>query len=121
MAYWIEIAKSAFWKSILFFFDDPKKALITFALVTVVTAFIVWWFRSKAAFAEHWKSNIAIPIAGGIGTWLLVFLYYLLIGPGQNMEQIKLLQCAEHPRHRWLHFGRDWLRLLLRQSTRRVS
>ena len=91
MNYWIETAKSAFSKSLLFFFDDPRKALFIFALGAVVTTLIVWWFRSKEAFTEHWKSNIAIPIAGGICTWLPIFAYYLLIGPGQDIEKISLL------------------------------
>ena len=90
MGYWIEIAKSAFWKSLLFFSDDPTKALITLVPGVVFTALIVRWFRSKEAFTEHWISNIAIPTAGGICAWLLVFVYYLLIGPGQDTEQIRL-------------------------------
>lgn len=90
MGYWIEVGKSAFWKSLLFFSDDPKKALILFVLGVVVTTLIVWRFRSKEAFTEHWKSNIAIPVAGGICTWLLIFVYYLLVGPGQETEELRL-------------------------------
>ena len=53
-------------------------------------AFIVWKFRSKEAFKEHAISKIAIPIGAGLGTWVLIFVYYLLIGPGQYTEQIKV-------------------------------
>jgi hypothetical protein len=90
MGYWIEIGRSAFWKSLLFFFDDPKKALILFVLGAAVPTLIVRLFRSKEAFTEHWKSNIAIPVAGGICTWLLIFVYYLLVGPVQETEELRL-------------------------------
>src|SRR5271166_5297061 len=94
MGYWIEIAKSAFWKSLLFFFDDPKKAIIIFVFGVAVTTFIVWRVRSKEAFTEHWKSNVAIPIAGGIGNWMPILVYYLLVGPSQDSEQLRLSLAA---------------------------
>jgi hypothetical protein len=90
MGYWAEIAKSAAWKALLFFFDDPKKALITFVLVTVVTTLMVLWLRSKEAFKEYQIPNIAIPIPAAICTWLLVFAYYLLISPGHDIQQIRV-------------------------------
>ena len=76
MSYWIEIAKSAFWKSLIFFFDDPKKALITSVLGVVVPTLIVWRFRSKEAFTEHGKFKHRDPdcrrnLHLAAGFWLL--------------------------------------------------
>ena len=82
--YWSDTLKTAFCKSLLIFFDDPAKGIGLFVLGLVVTTAIVWTVRSKEAFTEHWKSNIAIPIAGGVCTWVLVFLYFLISIPSQD-------------------------------------
>jgi hypothetical protein len=88
VSYWSEIVKVAFWKSLLVFFDDPIKGIGLFILGSVVTTVIVWIVRSKDAFTEHLKSNIAIVIAGGICTWLLVFAYCLVIGPPSRSQEL---------------------------------
>ncbi len=94
--YWREVLHDAFWKSLLVFFDDPIKGIGLFILGLAVTTVIVWIVRSKEAFTEHWKSNIAIPIAGGICTWLLVFAWQLFVSAYQQHaeleSQLKLTQ-----------------------------
>jgi hypothetical protein len=87
--YWLTVVKAAFWKSLLVFFDDPTKGIGLFVLCTIVTTVIVWTIRSKEAFAEHWKSNIAIPISGGVGSWILVFAYFLVAVPSANDEELR--------------------------------
>jgi len=87
--YWKEMLTEAIWKSLLVFFDDPKKGIGLFVLGLSVTTAIVWKVRSKEAFTEHWKSNIAIPIAGGVCTWILVLLYCLVVAPSDNSSELK--------------------------------
>jgi hypothetical protein len=49
MGYWIENGRSAFWKSLLFFFDDPKKAPILFVLGAAVPLYLRSSFGCFAA------------------------------------------------------------------------
>jgi hypothetical protein len=90
MGFWTEIVKSAFWKSLLFFFDDPTKGVIAFFLCLGGTTLIVRLFRSKQEFKQHVIVNVVISIAGGLCACVPMFVYYLLIGPGQYTEQIKV-------------------------------
>jgi hypothetical protein len=82
--YWHEMFVRAFWDSLLFFFDtkqDVWKGIGLILLGMGVTTFIVWIARDREALTEHLKSNVAIVIAGGISTWIIVLLCYFVAEP----------------------------------------
>ena len=50
----------------------------------VVTTLIVWIVRDQEALTEHLKSNIAIVIAGGVCSWVLILLWYVIAEPSMQ-------------------------------------
>jgi hypothetical protein len=82
--YWKEIAIRAIWDSLLFFFETRSgvwRGISTILLGMAVTTVIVRIARKKEAFTEHLKANVAIVIAGGLATWVLVFICCFIAEP----------------------------------------
>jgi len=89
--YWEDMVARAFWDSMLFFFETRNgvwKALGLALLGMVVTFLIVRVARDREALTEHVKSNVLIVIAGGLATWVLVFLCYFIAEPFMQFRVI---------------------------------
>jgi hypothetical protein len=76
----IDLLSRAFWDSLASVGGTPGAIIISLVLA-FVTAFLVWKFRGREAFMEHFKANILITFAGVFLTWVLVFLWTLLRMP----------------------------------------
>jgi len=89
--YWWEAAVQAFWDALLFFFETRTgifRAIGLIVLGMLVTTLIVWLVRSPEAFTEHLKSNVAMVIAGGVASWVLVFVCYFVAVPLQQLQEL---------------------------------
>jgi hypothetical protein len=82
--YWRDMLARAFWASLLFFFETRAaiwKGIFIIAVGMVVTTLLVRVVRAREAFTEHLKANIAIVIAGGMATWVIVLIGYAIAEP----------------------------------------
>lgn len=108
--FWKEVFVRAFWDSLLFFFETRQGAWKGIALILLgmaVTTLIVWIARNREALTEHLRANIAIVIAGGVATWLLVFVCYVISEPFMQHQALSSQLSISAERERVAVIGRN--------------
>jgi hypothetical protein len=122
--YWADVCSQAFWDALLLFFDTKSgalKALVLFVLGTAVTTLIVWLARSREAFTEHLKSNVAIVIAGGLFTWILVFILFVIAEPPTDHQNLTAQLGSAQEETRVARMGKEAAELQAQQIEKQAS
>jgi hypothetical protein len=114
-SYWYAVVSRALWESFALLYDNPRSVLLGVA-GAIVTASLVWFFRGREAFMEHMKANVLIVVAGGIVTWIVIFLpYFVLRAPYDLFSDVQSQLRMSQERERAATIGREMAELKLKE------